>query len=238
MRISCSLVALLAAAACSSTTTTREVIEVSETPGVIINGETLDEQGLRDLIDDGGSTAGDELPTSATPSDAFAANLATFETDASAVNFATINNSRFVAIPTTGSADYAGFLRVNAGPTANLAAQVDLTANFATGVISGEQTSPFFGATTSGLDEYEGDVDITYGRVGAKGVANNARVDFAGTIQNDVNTIVVDAEIVGKFRGTPIEGIAGSATVGDDLSLTLNGTSVTGGTAAFAVINN
>jgi hypothetical protein len=236
MRVSCSLFALLAATACSTSTTTREIVKVTDTPGVIINGETLDEQGLRDLIADGDTT--EEDAPAATPTDAFTAALAAFEAETRAINFEDINNSRFTAIPETASADFAGFVRVNAGPTANLAAQIELTADFETGKITGEQTSAFFGATSTGFEAYEGEVDVTYGRVGARGIPNNARIDIAGTIKNDLNSVVVDGEILGKFRGTPIVGMAGSATVGDALSLTLNGTSVSGGTASFVVAND
>ena len=249
MRMSASLIALLSVAACSSSSTDRTVTEVAgDEGGVVINGETLDAEGLRELVEAGGT----EDPASV----AFAASLSDFEIEATTLDILSINNTAFEGFPVVGSADYAGFVRINAGPTANLGAEIDLAANFETGDITGEQTSAFFGTGPDGLEEYEGEVEIFNGRVGARGIANNARIDIEGTISNDVNTVVVDAAIVGKFIGTPIVGLRGEVNAGDQivsvpstdpevpsetrdaLTLTLNGEAVTDGSAGFVAFND
>lgn len=209
MRSSISLIALLTVAACSSSSSTQSASDVAGVAEVQLPAEVI----------------------------AFNTAVADFEADALAVGLtdAETSNTRFDAIPTAGTADFAGFVNVNAGPTANLSAQIGLTADFATTEITGEQTSPFFAETDGVLEEYEGEIAVTFGRVGARGIPNNARIDIAGTINNDTNTVVVDGEILGKFIATPIVGAVGEATVGDSLSITLNDEAVVDGSAGFAV---
>lgn len=189
---------------------------------------------------------------------AFSSAVTDFDAEATNVGLATASNTRFDAIPTTGTANFAGFLNVNAGPEADLTAQLELVADFATTEISGNQVGSFFAVTDDGLEEYTGVVDVTFGRTGARGIANNARIDIAGTITNDVNTVAVDGEILGKFIGTPIIGAEGIVNTGDQvanpafvsgdvsadaapetidaLNLTLNGEAVTDGSAGFSVL--
>ena len=249
MRTTLSLVALLAAAACSSGSTTSATdVAGEEAMGQVLSGAAE----LEALVAAAGGTNADDAA-------AFATAVTAFEAEATDLNFAEINNSRFDAIPApsedaaapAGSADFSGFVNVNAGPTANLAAQIALEADFQSQRITGEQTSAFFGAGADGLEAYDGEIAITNGRVGAMGVANNARIDIAGTLTNGTNTVVVDADIIGKFLGTPVAGARGIVTdetqivvPSDDadapvtapaLSLQLNGEDVVGGSAGFLV---
>lgn len=232
MRTTVSVLALLTFAACSSSSSTGS--------GVASDVDTAVENApvLRAFIDADGSAS--EAATD------FAAALAAFDEEATELGLGDINNSRFTALPETGTAEYTGFLNVNAGPTANLGAELSLTADFApNGRITGETTSPFFGIGADGLEEYEDDIVIDFGVPRARGIGNGARVDVAGTISNDTNTVVVDAIIEGKFIGTPIVGARGTVNAGDTfgngdsavnaLDLTLNAGNVTDGSVSFIV---
>jgi len=152
-------------------------------------------------------------------------------------------------VPTTGEADFAGFLQVDAGPTANLSAELELTADFGeNGRITGDITSPFFAAGPNGLVEFEDDVEIVFGIPRARGIGNGARIDVEGTINNEAETIVVDVDAIieGKFIGTPIVGATGTVNPGDTfglgsnavnaLDLTLNDVNVVDGSVGFLVL--
>lgn len=178
-----------------------------------------------------------ELDPNATPAEAFDVNTRNFNRAVRIEGLDDSNNSRFTAIPSRSSAEFAGFIGIDAGRTANVSAQYDLTANFGTGNITGEQTSAFFGTNAAGdLEEYDGKVEIFYGRVGARGIDNNARIDIRGELENGTNTIGVDGEILGKFRGTPIIGMTGTARAGRDMSIMLNDRAVTNGSASFEAL--
>lgn len=238
MRTSISLLALLAVSACaaaSSTTSSDVADDVAS-----VEEEAINATGLAALLD---------VTNSGENAAAFATALTAFEEEAMELELDIINNSRFDALPVVGSSDYAGFVRVNAGPTADLGAQIDLTANFAeNGQIAGDITSPFFAATEDGLVEYEDDVAVVFGATRSRGQGNTARVDLEGTISNETNTVVVDAIIEGRFIGTPIVGARGEVNVGDQfgsgdnavdaLSLTLNGEAVGAGSVGFVVLND
>ena len=233
MRTSVSFLALLAIAACSSSNSTGAGV-ASDVAGTVDNVPAL-----RALIE--ADASGSDATTD------FAAALADFETSATEVGLADIRNSRFDALPTTGTADYAGFVQVDAGPTANVTAELGLTADFAeNGQITGDITSPFFGAGPDGLVEFQDDVEVVFGATRARGVGNGARVDIAGTISNETDTIAVDAIIEGRFIGTPIVGAKGTVNVGDAfgtganavnaLDLTLNDITVPDGSVSFTVL--
>lgn len=241
MRTTISFLALLTFAACSSSG--------PSTSGVAgASGATEDSvPTLRALIDS-------EIGSSAEAA-SFASALTSFEADAATAGLAVRNNTDFEFIPPSGQADFVGFVQVNAGPTANLAAELEITADFGPlGRVTGDITSPFFAAGENGLEEYNDDVNIVFGATRARGVANNIRLDISGTIDNGVgdaaatNTVVVDAIIDGKFIGSPIIGAAGQVSTGDTVAgnaanrgpaistLTLNGTAVESGSAGFLVL--
>lgn len=235
MRTSASLLALLAVAACSSSSSTGSGVAAVAAPVAVDNVPAL-----RALIDADGSTT--------TETTSFAAALAAFETSADDAGLADISNARFDAMPTRGTAEYTGFVQVDAGPTADLAAELELTADFAeNGKITGDVTSPFFGVGPNNLlVAYEDDVEVVFGATRARGIGNGARVDIEGSITDGTDTIVVDAIIEGSFIGTPIVGARGIVNPGDTfgngdnavnaLTLTLNEEAVTDGSVGFVVL--
>ena len=239
MRTSLSILALLAVAACSGGGSSGGgTAGVGGTPA---NGDS-------DLTFTGIASA------AATASDAdavaFASALDTFQADVADIDGRPLddfNFTMFTEVPTTGTASYSGFINEHADATANLSAGLDLDVNFATTDVTADQTSDFFADDDGTLVAYDGALSFENGKVGARGVDNSARLDIAGTLIGDSNTVVVDGEIFGKLVGTPIVGISANTTVAEAaaqtnpdraMNITLNGDAVTDGSAGFVVIDD
>lgn len=238
MRRSLSILAMLAVAACSG--------------GGTSGGGTAG-AGDGAANGDSGLTFSDIAGASAAAADteatAFAAALDAFEADVLDVDGRPLddyNFTAFVSVPTAGAATYTGFMNVNAGPTADLSAGLTLGVNFANDSITADQTTDFFADSNGTLVAYDGTLAFSNGKIGARGVDNSARLDIAGTLTGDGNTVVVDGEIFGKLVGTPIVGISANTTVAEAaarsnadraMNISLNGTAVTDGSAGFVVID-
>lgn len=253
MRIGLSILALLAVAACSSNSSTG-----GGTAGV---DESAPGNG------DSGLTFESVAAAAATASDAdavaFAQVVDVFQTDVGDVNGRSLDDYSFTAftsVPTSGTASYSGLINVNAGAAANLSAGLDLDADFGAGTLTADQTTDFYANAGGTLQAYDGELTFSNGAVGlrgtdddgndilgARGVANAARLDIAGTLTGGGNTVVVDGEIFGKLVGTPVVGISANTTVAEAaarsnpdraMNITLNGTAVTDGSAGFVVIDD
>lgn len=241
MRISLSIIALLAAAACSSSGSTGGGTAGEGEQGTVANGDS----GLTfTALDAGVAPAGNAAAT------AFAAQVDSFVEDVADVNGRPLddyNFTAFVSVPTTGTATYSGLINVNAGATANLTAGLSLDADFVTKKLTADQTTDFYANTGGTLEAYAGELAFSNGVIGARGVDNAARLDIAGTLTGATNTVVVDGEIFGKLVGTPVVGISANTTVAEAaafsnaeraMNITLNGSAVTNGSAGFVVIDD
>lgn len=241
MRISLSILALLAAAACSSSSSTGGGTAGEGDGGTLANG-------------DSGLTFADLAAATATAGNvdaiAFAAAVDNLVADVADVDGRPLddyNFTAFVSVPDTGTATYSGLINVNAGPTANLSAGLSLDADFAAASLTAEQTTAFYGINAGTLEAYTGDLAFSNGVIGARGVENAARLDIAGTLTGGANVVTVDGEIFGRLVGTPIVGISANTTVEEAaartnpdraLDITLNGTAVTEGSAGFVVVDD
>lgn len=237
MRTSLSVIALITLAACSGGPSSGD-----GTAGVGDN-----RGGDSGLVFDGIAAASAGADTA---SQAFAARVDAFQADVASVDdrpLADYSFTAFTGIPDTGSATYSGLINVNAGPSADLTAGLDIVANFGNSRLTATQTSGFFANDGGTLVPYAGTLSYSNGTIGARGTPNNARLDIAGTLSGDGNTVTVDGEILGKLVGTPVVGISANTTVADAaalsnpdraMSITLNGSAVTDGSAGFVVIDN
>ena len=190
------------------------------------------------------SAGGDPVATT------FAAALDAFQADVADVDGRPLDDYNFTAftgVPTSGTASYSGFINVNAGSAADLTAGLDITANFGTAALQAQQTSAFYANSGGTLASYAGDLTFSNGKIGARGTPNGARLDIAGTLTGSGNTVVVDGEILGALVGTPVVGISANTTVAEAaalenperaMSITLNGSPVTEGSAGFVVIDD
>ena len=241
MRITFSIIALLAAAACSGSGSTGGGTAGEGQQGNIANGDS-------DLTFTALATA--TAPTGDANAIAFAAEVDSLVADVADVAGKPLddyNFTAFVSVPTTGTASYSGLINVNAGPTANLSAGLTLDADFAAKSLTADQTTDFYANTGGTLEAYAGELAFSNGIIGARGVDNAARLDIAGTLTGASNTVIVDGEIFGKLVGTPIVGISANTTVAEAaaraaadraMNITLNGTAVTDGSAGFVVIDD
>ena len=153
-----------------------------------------------------------------------------------------MSNSKFTAMPSTGTATYNGYTKVVVNtPTTpiELLGLAAMNANFATQTIGGNLTS-FAGnyqdTTTTPVTvkspqvSYAGSISVTNGCIGTtNGCAatrpNQFVADFAGTLTGQGNTLGLNGGLTGDFKGTPIKGIQATATSG---TATLNGNPATG----------
>lgn len=237
MRSLVSVLALFVAAACSGGSSSD-----GGTAGA--GGSAPGDSGLRfDAI--AAATPGTDMA-----SQGFAATVDAFQADVAAVDdrpLADYNFTAFSGIPSSSSASYSGLINVNAGATANLAAGLDIVANFGNETLTATQTSAFYANSGGTLVPYAGTLAYSNGTIGARGTPNNVRLDIAGSLTGAGNTVVVDGEILGKLVGTPIVGISANTSVAEAaalsnpdraMSITLNGTAVPDGSAGFVVIDD
>ncbi|MEL6640786.1 MAG: hypothetical protein AAFP98_05670 [Pseudomonadota bacterium] len=237
MRTFLSILAILAVAACSG--------GGSSGGGTAGIGST---NGDSDLVFDAIASAS----AAAADTDAvnFATALDTFQDDVADVDGRPLddyNFTKFTDVPSTGTASYSGFINVNAGPSADLTAGLDVDVNFVSEALTADQTTDFFANSNGDLVAYNGELTFTNGKIQARGVDNSARLDIAGTLTGAGNSVVVDGEIFGKLVGTPIVGISANTTVAEAaatgnperaMNITLNGNAVSDGSAGFVVIDD
>ena len=216
MRYCIVFVSLFDLAACSSTTVSELRETISETPGVIINGETLNQQELRDLIDADASDPIEDISTADdTPS--LILQAGDLISAARAADLPNVSNSRFDAIPATGTASYRGGLAITVDSGSYTALGVaDITANFTAKTLDAETSS--FGIFRSGdiatLEAATGAIDLTNGLIGARR-PNSVDFDIAGEVVSPTASISIDGTLEGSFKGSPqIKGIASDGGAG------------------------
>jgi len=202
MRISLSILAVLAMSACSNGSSSSSGIATAGDSGLSFAGFT----NLNEVVatEDGAAfiAASEALNTAA--SDIDGRTLESF------------NFTRFDTVPTAGTASYSGMMNVNAGEDANLAAGLGLDVNFATNVIDAEQTTQFYANDDGTLIAYDGELALEgLLRERENSPANRVTLDVDGTLIGDGNTIVVNGEVLGKLVGTPVVGISANTSIAD-----------------------
>jgi hypothetical protein len=241
MRTALSLLALIAVAACSGGSSSGGGTAGAGGAGSSANGDS-------DLVFDG--IAGASATASDADAVAFAAGLVDFQSDVADVDGRPLDDYNFTAftgVPDNSTANFSGLINVNAGPTADLSAGLSIVANFGNETMLATQTTDFYADNAGTLQQYDGTLSFDTGRIGARGIANSARLDIDGTLTGGGNTVTVDGEIFGALVGTPVVGISANTTVAEAaarsnperaLDITLNGTAVTDGSAGFVVIDD
>ncbi len=151
-------------------------------------------------------------------------------------------NSAFKAIPTSGTATYKGFAQVDFYPTGEqiptrtVLGNGTIAANFASNTMTGSYSN----FTGTALDPagnqlagpaayYAGTLNVANGCIGnAAGCANVTRPNqfsgaLSGTLTGEGNTINIDHDFLGNFRGSPIVAVE---ALGVTNLTTINGTQV------------
>jgi len=205
MRIGFLPLPLLAFAACS-TTTTHEVNEVVEIPPLEINGQTLSEKELNDLVDET-----DANNTQNASSDVIRTVDLIAEIAQSDLIYT--SNSRFDAIPQSGTAHFEGGLAVivedQSSADYTAFGFVDVTANFSDKTLDVENDGFVTRRDTDNdtIQTATGSIDLTNGIIGAQ-QANSVEFDIAGEVVSDQATISIDGNLFGAFKGSPeLKGI-------------------------------
>lgn len=113
------------------------------------------------------------------------------------------------AIPTSGTADFAGHvsIRVEAATPLVLFGDVGITVTFETEQVTG-QMDAFFGTDSSGqVVDYAGAVSIDDGMVGAT-AANDLTLAYGGALTAAGEVLIFDGTATGRFLGTPIGAVS------------------------------
>jgi hypothetical protein len=165
-------------------------------------------------------------------------------------------NTAFKGMPTGGTATYRGYALVIANADGTVAGQpkigvegtATLTADFGNGTLAGSATN-FVGTTISGKDSktgayqlakapayYAGTVTIKDGCIGVATACSNVTrpnefsANYSGTLTGEGNKITTNGQVLGEFKGTPIQGAVLGTNTG---ATTLNGAAVPGAFAAL-----
>lgn len=197
---------LLALAACSSTTTSHNVSELANLPTFEVDSQTLSEKELNDLVDEANANN-----TQNASSDIIRAVDLIEETYQS--DLLNKSNSRFDAIPQSGTARFAGGLAVNVVDQSfseyTALGFVDVTANFSDKTLDVENDG-FVTLRNADFDTIQtatGSIDLTNGIIGAQ-QANSVEFAIAGEVVSDQATISIDGNLFGTFKGSPeLKGI-------------------------------
>lgn len=227
MRAAFTTLPLLCLVACGSTSTSTftETITVVPTTinGVPVTNDNIGDQPGVTVTTGTGRTESD-LPEDEVNAYLDAQDIRTARS--ADVDLLALSNSRWVAIPTSGTVDYSGTFAVTANNDIAAGGDFTMTANFNDDTISAEH-GPLYGYEDSGLVRYDGEIAFTNGQVGA-GVRNDVSFDVAGTIASEANTIDVDGTLEGKFMGTPVQAVWAYSLISgsledDTVTVTLNG---------------
>ncbi|MFE3838511.1 transferrin-binding protein-like solute binding protein [Pseudogemmobacter sonorensis] len=162
---------------------------------------------------------GSDNPAADYSSDAAGADRLTAET-------ASLTQTAAASMPTTGRAEYDGVVGMAFGSTpttlssAEMLGEVDLTANFATGQITGE----FDDFNTAAGQELNGTLRVSNGQI----VGNAFSADIAGNLTGTTSAPgAVSGSVSGDFLGTnasAIEGTGTASSTAGDLGLVFVGT--------------
>jgi hypothetical protein len=135
------------------------------------------------------------------------------------------------AIPASGSATFTGFANVTVtqpGGPLTLTGPATVAIDFGSRDLTGSATG-FSGVEGTTVSAYAGTIAFENGRIGRDETPptvqqpNDVRLDYAGTLTGDGNTVVLDGSASGKLKGSPIRGLNVTAPVGE--TVRLNGSS-------------
>ncbi|WP_342075302.1 hypothetical protein [Yoonia sp. SS1-5] len=116
-----------------------------------------------------------------------------------------------VDMPTTGEVTFAGSftLRVETTPAASvIAGDARLNVDFGAATGSGVLDNAFGTGTDGVLRDYDGQILLRDGVVGADG-PNTWQIDYAGALTSTQQTIAVDGQIAGDVLGPDANALAG-----------------------------
>lgn len=133
------------------------------------------------------------------------------------------------AIPSTGTATFAGFANVSvtqAGAPLVLIGPANVEIDFGTRNLTGSATG-FSGVEGSSIAAYSGTVTFLNGRIGqdlappTTQQPNDVRLGYSGALTGDGNTVGLAGQAEGKLKGSPIKGLVATSAGGE--TVTLNG---------------
>ena len=131
------------------------------------------------------------------------------------------------AIPTSGTAEFEGFVKVDiTGATVpvDLTGVASITADFAASTLTGSATG-FQGLEGGAVSDYSGTIEFVDGRIGRSAVPlageqpNDVRLGYRGTLDGNGRAVALDGEALGKLKGSPIQGLVASSAPGETVRL-------------------
>lgn len=142
-------------------------------------------------------------------------------------------------MPTSGSAEFAGFAGFDLGGVdlISLTGRATLTADFANRTITGSATD-FEAEGNGAVTPYAGTINFVNGSIGRLAsvpgsVPNDIRFRYEGRLDAPGSEIVAGADATGKFRGTPIRGLVAASETPATATVLVNGVATP---APFALV--
>ena len=143
----------------------------------------------------------------------------------------TLFNTAFLppdnAIPTSGTAEFSGFMKVDvtgASVPIDLTGTARITADFGASTLTGSATD-FEGLEGNVVSAYSGTIDFVDGRIGRSAVPlageqpNDVRLGYQGSLDGDDKLVTLDGEAFGKLKGSPIQGLVAASAPGETVTI-------------------
>ena len=143
----------------------------------------------------------------------------------------TLFNTAFLppdnAIPTSGTAEFRGFMKVDvtgASVPIDLTGTARITADFGASTLTGSATD-FEGLEGNVVSAYSGTIDFVDGRIGRSAVPlageqpNDVRLGYQGSLDGDDKLVTLDGEAFGKLKGSPIQGLVAASAPGETVTI-------------------
>jgi hypothetical protein len=130
------------------------------------------------------------------------------------------------AIPTSGTAEFRGFMKVDVAGTdpIDLTGTARITADFGAGTLVGS-AQDFEGLEGNRVSDYAGTVTFVDGRVGRSPVPqageqpNDVRLGYQGSLNGAGNLVTLDGAAFGKLKGSPIQGLVAASAPGETVTV-------------------
>ena len=163
-------------------------------------------------------------PSEPTPLELLTASIIDFNTRSDAIGIATLDITPIERVQAAGSAEFAGFLTVNAGIFDRFVSELELDLDFDADTIEATHGQFYRDDDFGGVTEYDGELRLIRGTIGESNI-NDLDIDVRGTLRNGDSRLRVSANLSGGFLGDNSEALIIRTPLfgGEDFTITLDG---------------